>query len=107
MPVHGSLVFGLHLGNAFGKSGSGFDYTSAQRTQSSSIQAVGALWDVDLWDVGVWGGQNAVQVRMYTSGRGNVFSLKIRNATASQGFTIQGASVRLKTDKARKDFTAV
>lgn len=84
----------------------GFDYTSVQRTQSSSIVAVGAKWDVDLWDVGVWGGQNAVQPRMYVNGRGNLFSLTIGNAVASQGFTIQGVSVRLKSDKARKELTA-
>jgi len=85
----------------------GFDFTSIIRSQSSSIAAVGSLWDVDLWDVGTWGGQNAVSVRMYTYGRGNFFSLTIGNATASQGFTIQGASIRSRTDKARKEFTAV
>lgn len=85
----------------------GFDYTSIQRTQSSSIVAVGARWDVDLWDVGTWGGQNAVQPRMYVSGRGNLFSLTIGNAVASQGFTIQGVSIRIKTDRARKELTAV
>lgn len=85
----------------------GFDFTSEQRTQNSSIVAVGAQWDVDLWDVGVWGGQNAVAPRMYVYGRGNLFSLKIKNASASQGFTIQGASIRSRTDKSRKELTAV
>jgi len=85
----------------------GFDYTSAQRTANMSIVAVGGVWDSSLWDVDVWGGQNAVQPRMYVQGRGNLFSLKIRNANASQGYTIQGVSIRLKTDKARKQLTAV
>lgn len=85
----------------------GFDYTSVQRTQSSSIAAVGSLWDTALWDVGVWGGQNAVQPRMYVGGRGNLFSLTIGNTVASQGYTIQGVSIRLKPDKARKELTAV
>lgn len=85
----------------------GFDFTSTQTTQSSSIVAVGSQWDVALWDVGTWGGQNAVVIRMYVAGRGNLFSFTIRNAVAGQGFTIQGASIRLKTDKARKEFTAV
>lgn len=85
----------------------GFDYTSVQRTQSSSIVAIGALWDVALWDVGVWGGQNAVQPRMYVNGRGNLFSLTIGNAVASQGFTVQKVSIRLKPDRARKELTAV
>lgn len=85
----------------------GFDFVSSQTVQSSSIVAVGSQWDVDLWDSAVWGGQNAVNPRMYVSGRGNLFSLKIRNATASQGFTIQGVSIRLRADRARKELTAV
>lgn len=85
----------------------GFDFTSQQRTQNSSLVAVGSQWDVDLWDVGVWGGQNAVAPRMYVYSRGNVFSMKMRNTIASQGFTVQGASIRLRTDKARKRLTAV
>ena len=82
----------------------GFDFTGVQTTQTFTLAAVGALWDVDLWDVGVWGGQNAIILRQFVAGRGNLFSFKMRNATASQGFTIQGASVRLRTDRARKVF---
>lgn len=85
----------------------GFDFTSTQTTQTSSIVPIGGQWDVGIWDSAVWGGQNAVTSRMYVNGRGNLFSLKIRNATLSQGFTIQGASVRLRSDKARKELTAV
>jgi hypothetical protein len=85
----------------------GFDFTSVQTTQNFSLVAVGSLWDVALWDVGVWGGQNATILRMYTGGRGNLFSLRIGNNVAGQGFTVQGVSVRLKTDRARKEFTAV
>ncbi len=85
----------------------GFDFVSTQTTQTSSIVAVGSQWDVAAWDSGVWGGQNAVTSRMYVGGRGNLFSLKIRNATASQGYTIQGVSIRMRSDKARKELTAV
>lgn len=85
----------------------GFDFTSQQRTQTSSLQAVGAQWDVDEWDEGVWGGQNAVAPRMFVYGRGNLFSLKIRNGTASQAITVQGASIRLRPDRSRKVLTAV
>jgi hypothetical protein len=80
----------------------GFDFTSSQRIQNLSLAATGALWDVAQWDVGVWGGQNAVMPRMFVYGRGNVFSFKMRNAIASQGYTVQGASIRLRPDKARK-----
>jgi hypothetical protein len=85
----------------------GFDFVSQQGIQNFSIVASGSQWDVDLWDVGVWGGQTAVTPRMYVLGRGNLFSMKIRNAVASQPFTIQGASIRVRTDKARKELTAV
>ncbi len=84
-----------------------FDFTGAQTTQTFSLAAVGSLWDTDLWDVGVWGGQNAIILRQFILGRGNLFSFKMGNSTASQGYTVQGASVRLRTDKARKVFAGV
>lgn len=85
----------------------GFDFTGTQTTQIFNLAAVGGLWDSALWDVGVWGGQNAIILRQFISGRGNLFSLKMRNATASQGFTVQGGSIRLRTDKARKVFAGI
>lgn len=85
----------------------GFDFTGPQTTQTFSLMAVGGVWDVDLWDVGVWGGQNATILRMLVQGRGNLFSMKMRNNTVSQGYTVQGASVRLRTDKSRKVFSGV
>ncbi len=85
----------------------GFDFTGVQRTQTFSLAAIGGVWDTAQWDVDVWGGQNGIILRQFISGRGNLFSFKMRNATASQGFTVQGASVRLRTDKARKVFAAI
>lgn len=82
-----------------------FDFTGGQTTQTFSLLATGGIWDSDLWDVGVWGGQNATILRMWVNGRGNLFSLKVRNATASQGYTVQGASVRMRKDGARKVFS--
>lgn len=83
----------------------GFDFNSGQTIENYSLQAVGGLWDVAVWDQAVWGGQNATVLRQYVHGRGNFFSFKMRNATASQPFTIQGASVRLRPSKARKMFS--
>ncbi len=85
----------------------GFDFTGTQTTQQFSLAAVGGLWDVAQWDVDVWGGQNSIILRQFIAGRGNLFSMKMRNATASQGYTVQGASIRLRTDKARKVFAVV
>lgn len=85
----------------------GFDFTSGQTTEDFSLAATGGEWDVAEWDVDVWGGQNATILTQFVYGRGNLFSFTIQNAIASQGFTIQGASVRLRTDKARKVLAAV
>lgn len=85
----------------------GFDLTGVQTTQTFSLAAVGGLWDQALWDQGVWGGQNAIILRQFISGRGNLFSFRMRNATATQGYTVQGASVRLRTDKSRKVFAGI
>lgn len=85
----------------------GFDFTGVQTTQTFSLAAVGGLWDTAIWDTDVWGGQNAIVLRVFTGGRGNLFSFRMRNATASQGYTVQGASVRLRTDKSRKVFAGI
>lgn len=85
----------------------GFDFTGTQTTQTFSLAAVGGLWDSAIWDSAVWGGQNAIILRQFVGGRGNLFSLQMRNATASQGYTVQGASVRLRTDKSRKVFAGI
>lgn len=85
----------------------GFDFTSPSTTQQFSLQATGGTWDSSLWDSAVWGGQNATSLTTFVLGRGNLFSYRMRNATASQGFTVQGTSVRIKADKARKVFTGI
>jgi hypothetical protein len=85
----------------------GFDFTSPSTTETFSLQAVGSKWDIAQWDAAVWGGQNATVLTKFVYGRGNLFSYKMRNATASQGFTVQGTTVRLRTDKARKLFNVI
>lgn len=85
----------------------GFDFVSPSTTQTFSIQAAGSQWDTAQWDIDVWGGQNAVMLRQYVYGRGNLFSLRIRNAVATQPFTVQGASIRLRPDKSRKVLSGV
>jgi hypothetical protein len=85
----------------------GFDFTSPSSGSTFSLVAAGSLWDVALWDVGVWGGQNATVLTQFVLGRGNLFSYTMSNNTASQGFTVQGTTVRVKKDGARKVFTGV
>lgn len=85
----------------------GFDFTSPSKGQTFTLQAVGSLWDVALWDQGVWGGQNATVLTQFISGRGNLFSFIMGNNTASQGFTVQGTMVRLRKSGARKVFLGI
>lgn len=80
----------------------GFDFTGQINSQTFSLIATGAIWDSDVWDTGTWGGQNATVLTDFVYGRGNLFSYTMGNNTASQGFTVQGTTVRLKKDGARK-----
>lgn len=85
----------------------GVDFSSPSTTQTFSLVGSGSLWDSGVWDSAVWGGQNATVLTMFVSTRGNLFSYRMRNATASQGYTVQGTTVRLRTDKSRKVFAGV
>ncbi len=82
--------------------GYGFDFSFPNTLTSQNLVTGSSQWDVAQWDVDTWGGQTSVIKRLFISGRGNVFSLRIRNAVASQGFTFQGISTVLRTDRARK-----
>lgn len=85
----------------------GFDFTSPSSLDTFSLVATGGTWDSSLWDLAVWGGQNSTILTQFVKGRGNLYSFRIRNATASQSFTIQGCSLRMKADKARKVFSGI
>lgn len=85
----------------------GFDFTSPSTVNTFSLAATGGVWDSSLWDSAVWGGQNSTILSQFIQGRGNLFSFKMRNATASQGYTVQGCMVRMRPTKSRKVFTGV
>lgn len=85
----------------------GYDFIPNFSTETFSIIATGGRWDSGTWDSSLWGGQNATIVRQFIFGRGNLFSFQMRNATASQPYTVQGASIRLRPDQARKVFANV
>jgi hypothetical protein len=80
----------------------GFDFSTNIQSTGVSLISGASQWDVAQWDVATWGGQTAVIKRIFVSGRGNLFSMTFQNSTASQSFTMQGISVQLRTDKARK-----
>lgn len=83
----------------------GFDFSFPQNTTNVSLVTGSSQWDVAKWDVDTWGGQTSVIPRVFVSGRGNLFSIRIGNGVASQGFTFQGFSTQLRTDKSRKLLT--
>lgn len=85
----------------------GFDFTSPSQSESFSLIAQGSLWDTATWDSSVWGGQNSLVLRKFVVGRGNLFSFSAGNNVAGNGFTVQGAAVRLRKDGARKVFAGV
>jgi hypothetical protein len=87
----------------------GFDFVFPKTITNQSLITGSTQWDVSTsqWDVSPWGGGVSVIKRIFTTGRGNLFSLKIRNAVASQGFTFQGFSVQLKSDKSRKILSVI
>lgn len=74
----------------------GFDFSQYSHTELFSLISSGAMWDVAQWDVDSWGGSTSLFHRLYMVGRGNVVSLRFRNATASQGFTFQGYTLQLR-----------
>lgn len=77
----------------------GFDFVTDQKNNSVSLVPAGAQWDVAQWDVDLWGGQTSVRRRIFTKGKGENFNIKLRNSSASQGFTIQAISSRVGVDK--------
>lgn len=80
----------------------GFDFNANQTCETFALQITAAQWDVAMWDVDLWAGSGTVIQRMLVSGRGNVFSVKFSNAVSGQGFVFQGATVQVRTDRARK-----
>jgi len=83
----------------------GFDYQSTANAQNFSLQGTSSKWDVETWDGTLFWGTSQASVsidRKNVLGRGNLFSTKFRNATLAQDLIFQGASVRLRPTKARK-----
>lgn len=85
----------------------GFDFASALRSQTFSMQGGGDRWGQFLWGVGRWGGQSSVARRAYTVGRGNVMSARFRNANPSEPFQFQGATIYMRPAITRKQIQIV
>lgn len=77
----------------------GFNFIPDQKSGTVSLVTSTALWDTAVWDTDVWGGAMSLRRRIFANGRGSNFNIKVRNNSASQGFTIQAISSRVGTDK--------
>jgi hypothetical protein len=83
----------------------GFDYQSTSNSETFDLQTTSSLWDQDTWDgtlIWAFATGSILIDRKNVTGRGNLFSVKFENSTTSQDLTFQGASVRLRPTKARK-----
>jgi hypothetical protein len=73
--------------------GYGFDFSMDKVIVSKSMQSPGGLWDVDQWDVGLWGGQSDIVRTILTVGRGNVFQFSVRQSDPNISFRLHGVSI--------------
>lgn len=80
----------------------GFDFNVDQYSTTLDMTASSAVWDTAVWDTDVWGGQMSIIRRATIQGRGNTFSMKLRNNSASQTFTVSGITVQTRDVGARK-----
>lgn len=80
----------------------GFDFNKDQFSDSLDMTSSSARWDSAVWDTGRWGGQTSVIRRVTSTGRGNTFSVKFRNASASQAFTVQAATIKMRRALGKK-----
>jgi hypothetical protein len=70
--TNGTATFGV---------GVDVDYGDASPDSIFNSQSAAAIWDVDLWDVGVWGGPQMVQDWIAVNGIGRVVSVMMRGST--------------------------
>lgn len=85
--------------------GYGFDFATDQTTETIDMQVSGGLWDLFLWDDGIWGGQSDAVKTIFLMGRGNATQFTLSNSTASQTFKIHGFTVSGKKS-GQKQFQA-
>jgi len=75
------------------------DYGDASPDSIFNSQTSAAIWDVDLWDVGVWGGPQMIQEWIAINGVGRVASIMMRGSTI--GVEMQINAFHIITEPAR------
>jgi hypothetical protein len=85
----------------------GFDFSPDQISESVSMVAGGYVYDdaSSVYDTARYSGATSLMRRKFMVGRGNVFQVKFRNNSASQGFTLQGYTVQLRNVDTQKLFS--
>lgn len=66
------------------------DFESTGTIFAINLTQPGSLWDVAVWDVDLWGGQNLTVGRNEIEKGTNFFQLKYSNSNLNQGFSVFG-----------------
>ena len=66
------------------------DFASILQTENVSMAGTGGLWGVALWNVGVWGGQEAIFTDVKLTGEGRYIKLNFKNSAIDETFNILG-----------------
>lgn len=79
--------------------GLGVDFTTdVSVSETSSTGSSGAQWDVDEWDVGVWGGAEVNRVYWQSPAAfGTTAAIRIKTATTAQSVTWYSTQIRYET----------
>lgn len=79
--------------------GLGVDFdTAVEVSETASSGAAGAKWDVDEWDVGVWGGQEVNHIQWQSPAiSGTTAAIRLKTATSTQSVTWYSTQIRYET----------
>lgn len=66
------------------------DFTSILLTETISLSGTGGLWGVGIWDVMLWGGEEALFKKANLAGQGRFLKLKFSNSSIDQSFNLLG-----------------
>lgn len=72
------------------------DFESTGETTSISLEAGGSLWDVAVWDVDAWAGENLVTGRIELDKGNEFFQIRFSNENLDQPFEVKGWSMFLE-----------
>lgn len=78
--------------------GYGYDFSGDRAILPISMISTGAIWDLDIWNVGAWGSFTDRSKLVFTKGKGKFIQFLLRNKNASEQFAINGFEVPIKAN---------